>query len=101
MQEMLPGMQEFESTDRYQEKATIELIESIVKYRDLTPYARIICKSMVSLARNIDVQNSVGRETSRNMAEYRGWLDELRDLYPEQAAVDDSLADLIEKSAAK
>lgn len=101
MQDMLPGLQEFESTNRYQENATIELIEDITKERALTSYARVICKSMVSLARNIDSQNAAGRETSRNMAEYRAYLDELREIYPETPNVDDALGSLLAESSAK
>jgi hypothetical protein len=101
MQDMLPGLQEFESTDRFQEKATIELIESITQDRGLTGYAKVICKSMISLARNIDSQNQVGRETSRNMAEYRAYLDELRGIYPETPNVDESLGSLLAESSAK
>lgn len=50
-----------------QEKATREFIKEYRDGKAENPMADFIYSSMLSIARNIDVQNARGREISRNM----------------------------------
>ena len=62
--------------------------------------ATYICKSMLSIARNIDIQNSKGREISRNMTSLLTWFQELKAMYPEQPQLDPTLTDFISDAKA-
>lgn len=83
-----------------QEQATMNLIKSFVDGKALTPEATYICKSMLSIARNIDIQNSKGREISRNMTSLLTWFQELKAMYPEQPQLDPTLTDFISDAKA-
>ena len=78
-----------------QEQATLNLIKSFMDGKTLTPEATYICKSMLSIARNIDLQNNKGREISRNMTSLLTWFQELKSMYPDQPQLDPTLADFI------
>lgn len=102
-QGMLEGFEEY--THPYgisglQEQATMNLIKSFVDGKTLTPEATYICKSMLSIARNIDIQNSKGREISRNMTSLLTWFQELKAMYPEQPQLDPTLTDFISDAKA-
>lgn len=97
-QGILEGFEEYEhqyGTAGLQEAATMNLIKSFVDGKTLTPEATYICKSMLSIARNIDIQNSKGREISRNMTSLLTWFQELKAMYPERPQLDPTLADFI------
>ncbi len=96
-QGILEGFEEY-STLRHRRiagAATLNLIKSFVDGKTLTPEATYICKSMLSIARNIDIQNSKGREISRNMTSLLTWFQELKSMYPEQPQLDPTLTDFI------
>ena len=50
---------------------------------------------MLFIARNIDSQNSKGREISRNMTSLLTWFQELKAMYPEQPQLDPTLTSFI------
>lgn len=50
-----------------------------------------LCQAMLSLARNIDVQNGKGREISRNMGQYIDALWKIRDMYPVEVKADEDV----------
>ena len=68
--------------------------------KTLTPEATYICKSMLSIARNIDLQNNKGREISRNMTSLLTWFQELKSMYPDQPQLDPTLTDFISDAKA-
>ena len=72
-----------------QEQATLNLIKSFMDGKTLTP-----------VARNIDIQNSKGREISRNMTSLLTWFQELKAMYPEQPQLDPTLTDFISDAKA-
>ena len=81
-QGILEGFEEYEhhyGTAGLQEAATMNLIKSFVDGKTLTP----------------DIQNSKGREISRNMTSLLTWFQELKAMYPEQPQLDPTLADFI------
>lgn len=97
-QGMLEGFEEYArpyGVAGLQEQATMSLIEGFVAGKTLTPEATYICKSMLSIARNIDIQNSKGREISRNMTSLLTWFQELKAMYPEQPQLDPTLTAFI------
>ena len=68
-----------------QEKATREFIKEYRDGKAENPMADFIYSSMLSIARNIDVQNARGREISRNMTSL--WL------YPTARGMYDTMDD--------
>lgn len=104
IQETLEGFEEyapaFGGIVGLQERATMNLIKSFVEGKTLTPEATYICKSMLSIARNIDAQNSRGREISRNMTSLLTWFQELKAMYTEQPQLDDELAGFLRAAKA-
>ncbi len=98
-QGILEGFEEYDASttasSALQEQATLNLIKSFMDGKTLTPEATYICKSMLSIARNIDIQNNKGREISRNMTSLLTWFQELKSMYPDQPQLDPTLADFI------
>ena len=100
-QGVLNGFEEYSGYGAgLQEKATKELIAHFVGDRDLNAEGRYICKSMLSIARNIDAQNERGREISRNMTTLLTWFQELKELYPEAPQLDSDVADFVAEAKA-
>ena len=64
---VLQGLEDAGLVKGPQEKATEKFIKAYREGRDDNPMAEFIYSSMLSIARNIDVQNARGREISRNM----------------------------------
>ena len=60
--------------------------------------AEFIYSSMLSIARNIDVQNARGREISRNMTSLLGYIQQLESMY-ESADDDPEIAELLSEAA--
>lgn len=101
MQGILDGFEEYDMlTAGLQEKATRELIGHFVQGKTLTPEATYICKTMLSIARNIDMQNQRGREISRNMASLLTWFQELKELYPEAPQLDEDVQSFLTEARA-
>ena len=69
-----------------QEKATREFM------------ADFIYSSMLSIARNIDVQNARGREISRNMTSLLGYIQQLEGMY-DTMDDDPEITELLGKAA--
>lgn len=78
----------------YQEKATCDLVNALMKDKTINPRALYLAKSMITLARNVDVQNNSSRprEISRNMSQILAFYQELSGLYP--AEPDEMLEDM-------
>lgn len=55
---------------------------------------------MLSIARNIDMQNQRGREISRNMASLLTWFQELKELYPEAPQLDEDVQSFLTEARA-
>ena len=64
-----------------QEKATETFITAYREGKESNPMADFIYSSMLSIARNIDVQNARGREISRNMTSLLGYIQQLEAMY--------------------
>lgn len=72
-----------------QEQATHELIAHLKEeHPEQNPIFDALSAAMLSLAKNIDSQNSKGREISRNMGQYLDALWKIRDLYPVKVEAD-------------
>lgn len=72
-----------------QEQATHELIAHLKEeHPEPNPIFDALASAMLSLAKNIDVQNDKGREISRNMGQYLDALWKIRDLYPVKVEAD-------------
>lgn len=98
---MLNGLEDAGRIVGRQEKATQQFIKDFMTGREKNSVADFICESMVSLAQNIDVQNSKGREISRNMTSLLGYVQQLQSLYEDSVeSGDNELAELIEDSRA-
>lgn len=101
MQGMLEGFEEFDAAmTGMQEKTTKELIAHFIQDKKLTPEATYICKSMLSIARNIDMQNQKGREISRNMTSLLTWFQELKQLYPDEPQMDEDVQSFLAEARA-
>ncbi|PLS24348.1 hypothetical protein [Bifidobacterium imperatoris] len=81
-----------------QEKATEKFITEYRHGKEDNPMADFIYSSMLSIARNIDVQNSRGREISRNMTSLLGYIQQLETMY-EGVDDDQELSDLLQEAA--
>ena len=72
-----------------QERATHMLIAHLKEeHQEPNPIFDALSAAMISLAKNIDSQNSKGREISRNMGQYLDALWKIRDLYPVKVEAD-------------
>lgn len=90
----LPGLDMAGIVHGPQEQATQKFIDAYRQGKPDNPMADFIYSSMLSLARNIDVQNAKGREISRNMTSLLGYIQQLDAIYPTETA-DDGLDDLM------
>lgn len=82
-----------------QEKATKKFIDSFRRGKPENDMAEFLYSSMLSLARNIDLQNARGREISRNMTSLLGYIQQLSVIYPDQAQTDSGLEALLKDLA--
>lgn len=78
-----------------QEHVTISLVESYEKAHPLDVILHALCQSMMSLARNIDIQNEKGKEISRNMTVYLDGLQKIDERYPKTQDDDGELHDFL------
>ena len=100
-QETLPGFEAYDNIMAgLQEKATTELIQDFVCGRKLNSRAVFISKTMVNIARNFDVLNAKGRDTSRVMGQLLLWFQELNEMFPAEKEVNPALAGLLQKAKA-
>ena len=100
-QETLPGFEAYDNIMAgLQEKATTELIQDFVCGRKLNSRAVFICKTMVNIARNFDVLNAKGRDSSRVMGQLLLWFQELNEMFPAEKEVNPALAGLLQKAKA-
>ena len=60
-------------------------------HADDNPIQAGLLQALLSLAQNIDRQNSKGREISRNMAQWLATLEKLAELYPEEPKADEDV----------
>lgn len=81
-----------------QEKATETFITAYREGKESNPMADFIYSSMLSIAKNIDVQNARGREISRNMTSLLGYIQQLEAMY-EGVDDDEELAGLLQEAA--
>lgn len=81
-----------------QEKATREFIKEYRDGKAENPMADFIYSSMLSIARNIDVQNTRGREISRNMTSLLGYIQQLEGMY-DTMDDDPEITELLGKAA--
>lgn len=95
---VLQGLEDAGLVKGPQEKATEEFIKAYREGRDDNPMAEFIYSSMLSIARNIDVQNARGREISRNMTSLLGYIQQLESMY-ESADDDPEIAELLSEAA--
>lgn len=95
----LPGLEDAGLRTGPQEKATQRFIDSFRKGKAQNDMADFLYSSMLSLARNIDLQNARGREISRNMTSLLGYIQQLSVIYPDEAATDDRLESLLKDMA--
>lgn len=95
---VLQGLEDSGLVKGPQEKATEKFIKAYREGRDDNPMAEFIYSSMLSIARNIDVQNARGREISRNMTSLLGYIQQLESMY-ESADDDPEIAELLSEAA--
>ena len=81
-----------------QEKATETVITAYREGKESNPMADFIYSSMLSIARNIDVQNARGREISRNMTSLLGYIQQLEGMY-DTMDEDPEITELLGKAA--
>lgn len=75
-----------------QEQATRRIVKDLEdSHPEYDPIRDGLCQAMLSLAANIDSQNRLGREISRNMAQYIDALWKIRDMYPAEVVADDDV----------
>ena len=82
------------------EQATENFVTDFMDGKDRNPTAEFIFQAMLTISRNVDLQNQSGRprEISRNMTALNLYLHDLREMYPE-GVDDDELDDLLRESA--
>lgn len=95
----LPGLDDAGLVKGPQEQATERFIRDFRGGKPENSMAEFLYSSMLSIARNIDMQNAKGREISRNMTSLLGYIQQLSVIYPDQAQTDDELARLMEDMA--
>lgn len=101
MQMTLEGFDDYYGPNEgLQERATKELIEGFVGDRNLDPNAKYVCKTMINIARNFDVLNVKGRDTSRVMAQLLAWYQELKNEFQSTQELDPALASLLQEAQA-
>ncbi len=96
----MPAFEGFEDAGQVigpQEQATRRFIEEYRQGKEANAMADFIYSSMLSIAKNIDVQNMRGREISRNMTSLLGYIQQLQLLYAEDTG-DEELENLIAES---